>query len=763
MKKNGFFTLLRIIFRAMVIAGVCGWRFVPLLFVKKQNRSKVKIASVASRVCHDLGSTFLKFGQVIASSPGLVGVETANIFRSCLDTGPSISKRALISAIGKAAGCPISKIYKDISLEPIATASIAAVHSATTLSGNRVAIKVRRPGIKNRVNDDIKILRWLLQMAARFGKQSDAAEILELVDDFERNIQDELDLRIEQVAIDRMNQQLIIHGFSEITVPKTYPELSDDRVLVMEMLDGVPIDDIKAIKELEIDPTPMVDSIIRMWLITSVADGEFHGDCHAGNILVLRDKRIGLLDLGIIGKIDEKTQLFLVRLLEGSVGVDNAWHDVADFLYKQYRKTLLDGFGITLEEFPAKLRDLLGPLLTAPFGQNSLAHFLEQASLENKASTSSSSVEQSTEHAEVSTSFDQGFFLWIKQLVFFERYARLHKRYQSIANYAAEILPMIPSSQLYGSEAISLSSSAIDGIHHIGHLVNDLESGLHLYRRLGFTMTIPAVPAVSLKKGDSLTPLGAANSHADFADQSFIEVVSVAGSSKKIPNDTKLVPIQVPENVMDKFLKVVNRTISKLHSCLERFEGTHIMVFRSDNVYAQAMRLSEEGIAHSGVTSTKREADDVRFLELEEPTPEGRLAIAGRLPVSNTHKNGALGLVESILCVSDSDLPAITLRYQTYLNTTGHLEDNRTIFDLGSTRLIIVADSVLETILPGERPNALPAFVGYVIKVKNIEQTHQLLTENGFTPQTTKTSDVFVSSKEALGTAIIFRQNKDEK
>jgi hypothetical protein len=195
---------------------------------------------------------------------------------------------------------------------------------------------------------------------------------------------------------------------------------------------------------------------------------------------------------------EEKTRTFLIRLLEGSIGEESAWREVADFFYSQYGEELLNVFGTTLEESSSKLRDLLSPLLTAPFGQNSLATFLEQSSLQNADATSTSSADKSGENPEISATFDQGFFFWIKQLVFFERYARLHKRYRSIASYASEVLPLIPDSRMYGLGIIPTASVVIDGLHHVGHLVHDLESGLDLYQRLGFTITIPSVPAVSL-------------------------------------------------------------------------------------------------------------------------------------------------------------------------------------------------------------------------------------------------------------------------
>ena len=300
----------RIIARIVTVTAVCAWQFVPLLIIGKRKRNSVKIANAANRTFHILGSTFLKFGQLIASSPGLVGVDVADVFRSCLDTGPSINEKLLIHSIERAAGCSIEAAYKDIDMTPIGSASIAVVYCATTIAGDSVAIKVRRPGIKQHAEDDILILKGLIRIFMLFGKSADAVEFLDLIDDFERNIRDELDLRLEREAMDRATCQLTTHRFSQIAVPKTFPMLSDDTVLVMEMFDGVAIDNLPGIMTLGVDAGPLVDDIIRTWLVTSIMDGEFHGDCHAGNVLILRDGRLGLIDWGIVGKLDETTKTF---------------------------------------------------------------------------------------------------------------------------------------------------------------------------------------------------------------------------------------------------------------------------------------------------------------------------------------------------------------------------------------------------------------------------------------------------------------------
>ena len=201
--KNKSYFSVRLIARVITVISVCVWYFAPLLIIGKRKRNNVKIAIAVNRTFHVLGSTFLKFGQLIASSPGLVGVEVADIFRSCLDTGPRINEKSLICAIERAAGCSIKDAYKDIDMTPIGSASIAVVHCATTLANDKVAIKVRRPGIKQRVADDLRILKGLMRIAMLFGKSADVVELLDLVDDFERNIRDELDLRLERGSMER--------------------------------------------------------------------------------------------------------------------------------------------------------------------------------------------------------------------------------------------------------------------------------------------------------------------------------------------------------------------------------------------------------------------------------------------------------------------------------------------------------------------------------------------------------------------------------
>jgi len=311
------------------------------------------------------------------------------------------------------------------------------------------------------------------------------------------------------------------------------------------------------------------------------------------------------------------------------------------------------------------------------------------------------------------------------------------------------------------------ASVDISQLHHVGHLVRDIQKGLDLYQRLGFHMTPPTFPTITLSDNAPATPFGVGNSHADFGDNSFVELLTVVDGHQRIPVNAILIPLQIPAAARSRVVEVISRTIMTLNGCLARFEGLHILVFGTPDADAQAQRLSQEGIGHSGVNVTRQQfpnqvdsvASVIRVIELDDPSnpvPEGRLAVAEFLKRSGSHPNGALGLIDAVLCVPEADLPAYEHRYEKYTNCQAQRTGQSSIFELGTSRVTLVADSALDSILPGERPLGVPGFVAYTVRVRDIEVTHKMLLANGFSPKTTVSGDVFVSATEALGAAVVF-------
>jgi predicted unusual protein kinase regulating ubiquinone biosynthesis (AarF/ABC1/UbiB family) len=211
----------------------------------------------------------------------------------------------------------------------------------------------------------------------------------------------------------------------------------------MDFLDGVPIDDHAGIAALGLDPRPLLEQLVRAWFITALRDGTFHADAHAGNILMLRDGRVGVVDWGIVGRLDAETLRFLRRTVEGALGDETAWHDIADAFLTHYGPAVMAGMGLDRDGLAQFSRGVVEPMLTRPFGEVSLGKFLA-AWQGNVAEAEGRPTQPLTlrqhlarlrrqrdmhvgvaEHGGRGTSFDRGTFLLAKQLLYFERYGKM--------------------------------------------------------------------------------------------------------------------------------------------------------------------------------------------------------------------------------------------------------------------------------------------------------------------------------------------------
>ena len=745
--------------RAVEVSAALAGALVRSVVISRGRPGRGVLADAVAAAFVGLGSAYLKLGQILASAPGVIGEEVADAFRQCLDLADPIPQDALHSAMERAAGRPITQAYREIDDVAVGRASIAVVHRAVTREGVEVAVKVRRPHIDTLVAIDLALLRGIERLASILSR-SPQSELAELLDDFERTVTGELDLDAERRAMERARPRLAAAGLRRVLVPATHAHLSDRDVLVMDHVRGRPIDDVHWLSATGRDAGPLVDDVIRAWLVTSLDSGEFHGDCHAGNLLVLEDERVALLDWGNVGRLSERAKELCHSLLVGSLGVDAAWERVAAVFRSQYGDRLTNGFGISDDELPGAVRDLLGPLLTAPFGNRSVADFMDQVKLSDTAEPTATAPAPRTAEDD----FEQGFFLWLKQLVFFERYARIHHRYRSIANHAAEVFDASPDVRFTEQQ-----DSSVVGLHHAGLVTSDLDATKASLERLGFTVGTPMVPALPGGR-HGLRPFGAANCHADFQDGTFLEAMTVVDSAAAVPRSARLVPLQVPERAVPHLTNMIDEVLSRLRQRLEVSDGLHVLVFEAPHIYAEGRRLSDRGIGHSGVTSaTRREpgmaAEPIHVVEIDDsrrPTPEGRLALASPAPRSMTsHPNGALGLSEVVLCVDPDAEAATTIRYEELLDITAIRTSRGIEFSFDSSRLVIMTPAQVADEGLGECPANLPAFVAVTVTVIDLNQTVGFLRRNGHTPRQTSPTTLVISAGEGSVTAIVFEQCPD--
>ena len=304
-------------------------------------------------------------------------------------------------------------------------------------------------------------------------------------------------------------------------------------------------------------------------------------------------------------------------------------------------------------------------------------------------------------------------------------------------------------------------------IHHVGHVVHDIEIARELYRRLGFLTTAPAYPTLSRKADEPATPFGAANMHVTFA-RNFVELMAVVTEESHLPDDAIPIPLRVPPAALSQVVASIERTLSNISASLARFEGLHILVFQTDDAEASARRFDQIGVGHSGVNRVQQPHQRVPMgiVEIDrEDVPEGRLAVAeapivesSQAQTAPVHPNGAFDLVESMLCVPDAETEAYVARYQRYLGRDARKDGAIYVFDLRQSSVRLIPASQLGEIIPGETASALPAFVAYTVAVRDLDATRKWLENNGFVVKTEPSGDIFVPAKAALGAAIIFRQ-----
>lgn len=319
----------------------------------------------------ELGATYVKLGQLIGSSPGVFGTACSDAFRSLLDTGPPLPAPVVRAVIEADLGQPVDALFSSFDDRPLAAASMAVVHRGLLPGGRPVAVKVLRPGIEAVVEADLALLTPVARFLACQGMERVAA-VHSFLGGLRQQVAEELDLRNEADAMARFRGLFAELGLDRIVIPEVDPARSGRRVLTMELLDGVAIDAPEAVDWGGGDPRPPLLQLLRGWLTTAVTDGVFHGDLHAGNLLLLRDGRLGLIDWGILGRLDPATHWLFRRLLEACLGDVDGWRDVAE-VYRVMGLSLQDDLGMSDAAAAAVARAQLEPLLTRPFARIDLA------------------------------------------------------------------------------------------------------------------------------------------------------------------------------------------------------------------------------------------------------------------------------------------------------------------------------------------------------------------------------------------------------
>jgi ubiquinone biosynthesis protein len=264
------------------------------------------------KTVEELGPTFIKFAQILSTRPDLIPLELADAFSKLQDEVSPIPfseiEQVFLEEFGKK-----SSVLFDGELELVASASLGQVYKATLLSGEEVAVKVQKPNITQKIAADIAIMRQIASFLKERLKEYGIDDAGMIIDEFEKTIKKELDFNIEALNLKRFAKNFTEN--TTIKVPRLYEELTTQRVLTMEYIEGVKVSDKKVLEAAGIDPSQVAKNGFDLLCEQIFVHRYFHADPHPGNIFALEDGRLSFIDFGMMGRIGERDQRYFVDMI----------------------------------------------------------------------------------------------------------------------------------------------------------------------------------------------------------------------------------------------------------------------------------------------------------------------------------------------------------------------------------------------------------------------------------------------------------------
>ncbi|MGB0578123.1 MAG: ABC1 kinase family protein [Limisphaerales bacterium] len=292
-------------------------RRIPLL-QNREEQAAIREMSQPERLrraCEELGPTFIKLGQLFASRTRMLPKEFTDELRKLQDEVEPITFDQLRVVIEKELGAPVDDVFESVENKPLGAASIAQVHQAVLRTGERVVVKVQRPGIAENAALDLEIMRQISYMMERHLEGWDVQRPSVVVDELSKSLDRELDFSREASHLERFAWQF--QDEESIHIPKVYYGASTSRVLTMEYIDAIKASRLEQLAEAKLDRKEIAVRIADLVMKQIFEFGFFHADPHAGNIHILPGNQICFLDFGLMGFLDNRTRETFVDLVWG--------------------------------------------------------------------------------------------------------------------------------------------------------------------------------------------------------------------------------------------------------------------------------------------------------------------------------------------------------------------------------------------------------------------------------------------------------------
>ena len=316
-----------------------------------------------------IGPAAIKLGQALATRPDLVGADAARNLLTLQDDLPPVAFALIRREIEASFGKPLDALFASVDEVPVGAASIAQVHKGVTTEGRSVAIKVMRPGIREKLARDIDTYEWAAAHLEALGGEASRLRPRLVIANFKRWTARELDLRREAASSSELADAM--RGYELYRVPGVDWDRTNGRVMTIDWIDGTKISETQALIDQGIDLPALAKRLVLAFLTQAISAGFFHADMHQGNLFVERDGTIAAIDFGIMGRIDRRARMWLAEILYGLT--TGNYRRVAEIHFEaQYVPSYH-----SVDEFATALRAVGEPMRGKPVSELSVGQMLD--------------------------------------------------------------------------------------------------------------------------------------------------------------------------------------------------------------------------------------------------------------------------------------------------------------------------------------------------------------------------------------------------
>jgi ubiquinone biosynthesis protein len=282
------------------------------LIFDKHDEEDDHAADLASAL-EELGPCFIKLGQLLSTRPDLLPAHYISALSRLQQAVKPVPSDKITSIIESELGVPISALFQSFDCEPLATASMAQVHRAVLPDGSEVAVKVQRPGVRQRIEIDIEIMHEVARFTTKYTPYGTRYAVPQIVRELEQSLNQELDFRLEADSTRLIGSQ--IADFQLLTTPQVYSEYTSRRVLTLSFVHGRHLQELSREELDALDSRAIAKDLLSAYLKQIIVDGVFHCDPHPGNIFLTDDGRLALMDFGMVGRFDSGQKDNVILLL----------------------------------------------------------------------------------------------------------------------------------------------------------------------------------------------------------------------------------------------------------------------------------------------------------------------------------------------------------------------------------------------------------------------------------------------------------------